>query len=104
VSFLFVDSLIREEERASICRDCGAGTVIGSSDLAPKIQAGRTEAGTVNDMILVNGETAEGTHSYSARRPSAPLGIRGFPVGVWTMGSPHHAASHVRHANCRDIE
>lgn len=67
-----VNYLISEGETAHIYRDCGAETVIGSHDLAPKIQSARTEAGTVKNVILVNGEAAEGTHSYSALLEDSP--------------------------------
>jgi len=63
VSFLLLKYLISEEGTGNICRDCGAEKVTGSRDLAPKTQAGQTEAGTVSNVILVNGEPAEGTHS-----------------------------------------
>ncbi len=61
-----VNFLVGQAETAYIYRDCGAETVVGNRDLAPKIEAASAEAGTVKNVILVNGEPGEGTHCYSA--------------------------------------
>jgi len=61
-----VNYLVSEGETAHIYRDSGAETVIGSTALAPKIQAARAEAGMIKNVILVEGKASEGSHSYSA--------------------------------------
>ena len=67
-----VNYLISEAETAYIFRDCGAETVISSRELAPKIQAACNQAGTVNNVILVNGGAQEGTYSYSDLLEESP--------------------------------
>jgi long-chain acyl-CoA synthetase len=60
-----VNYLVGQEETAYIYKDCGAETVIGSRDLAPKIEAASADAGIVRNVILVDSQPGEGTHSYS---------------------------------------
>jgi len=60
-----VNYLVGQEETTYIYKDCGAETVIGSRDLALKIRAAGAEAGTVRNVILVDSEPDEATHSYS---------------------------------------
>lgn len=60
-----VNYLISERETAYIYQDCGAGVVIGSPNLAAKIEAARSEAGTVKEVILISAEPSGRAHSYS---------------------------------------
>jgi len=56
--------LIGEEESAYIYQDCGAQTVISSSEFLPKIEACRAKATAVKNMILIDKEVPKGSHSY----------------------------------------
>ena len=56
--------LIGEEESAYIYQDCGAETVISSSEFLPKIEACRAKAPSVKNVILIDKEVTKGHHSY----------------------------------------
>lgn len=56
--------LIGEEESAYIYQDCGAETVISSTEFLPKIEAGRAKAPAVKNVILIEEEVPKGILSY----------------------------------------
>jgi long-chain acyl-CoA synthetase len=56
--------LIGEEESAYIYQDCGAETVISSSEFLPKIEACRAKAPAAKNVILIDKEVPKGYQSY----------------------------------------
>lgn len=59
-----VNHLIGEEESVHIYQDCGAETVISSSEFLPTIVAARAQAPVVKKVILIDKEVPRGYHSY----------------------------------------
>lgn len=56
--------LIGEEESAHIYQDCGAETVISSSEFLPKIEACRARAPAIKNVILIDKEVPKGYQSF----------------------------------------
>ncbi len=60
--------MIGAEESAFIYRDCGAETLISSTDFLPRIEACRASAPALRNVILVGSSVPQGYHSYPAAR------------------------------------
>lgn len=56
--------LIGEEESVYIYQDCGAETVISSSEFLPKIEACRLKAPAVKNVVLIDKEAPKGDLAY----------------------------------------
>ena len=59
-----VNHMIGAEESAFIYRDCGAETLISSSDFLPRIESCRVNAPALRNVILAGGSVPKGYHSY----------------------------------------
>jgi long-chain acyl-CoA synthetase len=59
-----VNHMIGAEESAFIYRDCGAKTLISSTDFLPRIESCRPNAPALKNVILVGRSVPKGYHSY----------------------------------------
>jgi long-chain acyl-CoA synthetase len=60
-----MNHLIGEKETTYIYNDCGAETVITSSELIPKVEACRQEASAIKNVIFIDREVPKGYLSFS---------------------------------------
>lgn len=60
-----VNHMIGAEESAFIYRDCGAGTLISSSDFLPRIESCRTKVPALKNVILAGAPLPTGYHPYA---------------------------------------
>lgn len=60
-----VNHMIGAEESAFVYRDCGAGTLISSSDFLPRIESCRAKVPALKNVILAGAPVPTGYHPYA---------------------------------------
>jgi len=89
-----VNHMIGAEESSFIYRDCGAETLISSTDFLPRVEACRASTPALRNVILVGGSVPKGCYSYHQLADGSPEEMRMADTGdhdlaavVYTAGT-----------------